>query len=83
MKPSSKILAYNPAMFRHSRISPKGEKIAYNLPVCLLIYIHTLRLFRTEKNVKVAKLSNLKIENVRAKIACVTSVNLPSAHSFW
>lgn len=40
-------------------------------------------LFTTEKNVKVAKSSNAKIENIRAKIACVTSVNLPSAHSFW
>lgn len=40
-------------------------------------------LFRIEKNVKVAKSSNPKIENVRAKIACVTSVNPRSAHSFW
>lgn len=68
---------------RYSRISPKGDNKACNLPAYLFIYVHTFMFFRTENNVKVAKSSNLKIENVRAKIACVTSVNLPSARSFW
>lgn len=37
--------------------------------------------FRIERNIKVAKASNLKMENVRAKIACMTAVTLSSA--FW
>lgn len=37
--------------------------------------------FRIERNIKVAKSSNLKMENVRANIACMTAVNFSSA--FW
>lgn len=41
--------------------------------------MHMLMHFRIERNVKVAKSSNLRMENVRAKIACMTAVNLSSA----
>lgn len=38
--------------------------------------------FRIERNIKVAKSSSLKMENVRTKIASVAAVNLSSASWF-
>lgn len=43
--------------------------------------MHMLMHFRIERNIRVAKASNLKTENIRAKIARMTAVNLSSA--FW
>lgn len=63
-------------MLRYSAFPLREKTKACNLPVYLLIYMHTLILFKIEKNVEVTKSSKLKIENVRTEIACVTSVNL-------
>lgn len=62
-------------MLRYSRIFPKEENSLYT-------YLFTCICFCTsELNIKVAKSSSLKMENIWAKIVCMAAVNLSSA--FW